>query len=66
MGSRRTGRWHRRPGTRLAIGCTATGPLGFTLPKQAWLARHRSRHRTYQDFSSEEVRGPTISQDTEE
>jgi len=66
MGSRRTGRWHRRPGTRLAIGCTATGPLGFTLPKQAWLARHRSRHRTYKDFSSEEVRGPTISQDTEE
>jgi len=29
------------PETRLAIGCTATGPLGFTLPKQAWLARRR-------------------------
>jgi hypothetical protein len=65
MGSRRTGRGHRRAGTRLAIGCTGTGPLGFTLPKQAWLARHRSRDRTYKDFSSEEVRGPAISQDTE-
>jgi len=65
MGGRRTGRWYRRAGTRLAIGCTATGPLVFTLPKQAWLARHRSRDRTYEDFSSEKVRGPAISQDTE-
>ena len=32
--------------TRLAIGCTAAGQPVFTLPKQAWLARHRSRERT--------------------
>jgi len=50
--------------TRLASGCTAAGPLGFTLPKQAWLARHRSGDRIYQDCSSEEVRGRAISQDT--
>ena len=27
-------------GTLLAEGFTAVGPLGFILPKQAWLARH--------------------------
>jgi len=43
--------------TRLAIGCPAAGQLGFILPKQSWLARHRSRDRIYQDCSSEEVRG---------
>jgi hypothetical protein len=30
----------------LADGFTAVGPLGFTQPKQAWLARHRSPTRT--------------------
>jgi hypothetical protein len=32
----------------LADGFMAVGPLGFILPKQAWLARHRSRDLTYQ------------------
>jgi hypothetical protein len=39
----------------LAGDFTAVGPLGFILPRQAWLARHRSRDLTYQDFSLDEV-----------
>jgi ketosteroid isomerase-like protein len=31
------------------------GPLGFTLPKQAWLDRHRSRDLRYDSFSLAEV-----------
>jgi ketosteroid isomerase-like protein len=31
------------------------GPLGFTLPKQAWLYRHRSRDLRYGSFSLAEV-----------
>ncbi|HEY3035880.1 MAG TPA: nuclear transport factor 2 family protein [Streptosporangiaceae bacterium] len=49
--------------TLLDGGFTAVGPLGFILPKQAWLARHRSRDLTYQDFSLDEVQGRPIGQD---
>jgi ketosteroid isomerase-like protein len=31
------------------------GPLGFTLPKPAWLARHRSGDLTYETFDLDEV-----------
>ena len=41
--------------TLLADGFTAVGPLGFILPRQAWLARHRSGDLTYQDFSLEDI-----------
>lgn len=47
----------------LADDFTAAGPLGFILPKQAWLARHRSRDLTYQDFSLDEVHGRPLGQD---
>lgn len=50
--------------TLLADSFTAVGPLGFILPKQAWLARHRSGDLTYQDISLDEVRarpaGPDV------
>jgi hypothetical protein len=29
---------------------TAVGPLGFMLPKQAWMARHRPGELTYGSF----------------
>jgi ketosteroid isomerase-like protein len=41
--------------TELASDFTAAGPLGFTLTKQAWLARHRHGDLTYQAFSLSEV-----------
>ncbi len=31
------------------------GPLGFILPKAAWLARHRHGDLAYQEFSLDEV-----------
>jgi ketosteroid isomerase-like protein len=31
------------------------GPLGFTLPKAAWLARHRPGELTYETFQLDEV-----------
>ena len=31
------------------------GPLGFTLPKTAWLARHRPGELTYESFQLDEV-----------
>jgi ketosteroid isomerase-like protein len=31
------------------------GPLGFTLPKPAWLERHRSRDLRYESFNLAEV-----------
>jgi ketosteroid isomerase-like protein len=49
--------------TLLAGDFTAVGPLGFILPKQAWLARHRSRDLTYQDFSLDEVQARPIGPD---
>jgi ketosteroid isomerase-like protein len=50
--------------TLLADGFIAVGPLGFILPKQAWLARHGSGDLTYQDFSLEEVQGRPVGPDT--
>ena len=41
--------------TLLTEDFTAVGPLGFILPKQAWLARHRSRDLTYDSFSLDET-----------
>jgi ketosteroid isomerase-like protein len=41
--------------TLLTQDFTAVGPLGFILPKQAWLARHRSRDLTYDSFSVDKV-----------
>jgi ketosteroid isomerase-like protein len=34
---------------------TAAGPLGFILPRQAWLARHRPGELTYDSFGLAEV-----------
>jgi ketosteroid isomerase-like protein len=34
---------------------TAVGPLGFILPRQAWLARHRPGELTYDSFGLAEV-----------
>jgi hypothetical protein len=39
----------------LAPGFYGVGPLGFILPKQAWLARHRSRDLLYSRFDVDEV-----------
>ncbi len=51
--------------TLLADGFTAVGPLGFILPRPAWLARHRSGDLTYQDFSLEDIQvrpvGPDVA-----
>jgi ketosteroid isomerase-like protein len=41
--------------TQPARDFTAAGPLGFTLTKQAWLARHRHGDLSYQAFSLSEV-----------
>ncbi len=39
----------------LANDFYAVGPLGFVLPKQAWLARHRQGDLSYQTFDLDEV-----------
>jgi hypothetical protein len=49
--------------TRLAIGFTAVGTLGFILPKQAWLARHRSRDLSNCGFSLGEIEDLRIGQE---
>lgn len=49
--------------TLLADGFTAVGPMGFILPKQAWLARHRSGDLMYQEFSLEEVQARPFGPD---
>jgi ketosteroid isomerase-like protein len=41
--------------TLLTQDFTAVGPLGFILPKRAWLARHRSRDLAYDAFGVGEV-----------
>jgi ketosteroid isomerase-like protein len=41
--------------TMLTDDFTAVGPLGFILPKQAWLARHRPGELTYDSFGLAEV-----------
>jgi len=53
----------RALGTLLADDFTAVGPLGFILPKQAWLARHRSGDLAYEAFIVEEVQARAIGQD---
>jgi hypothetical protein len=47
----------------LSEGFTAVSPLGFILPKAAWLARHRSRDLTYQQFGLDEVQGRPVGDD---
>lgn len=42
-------------GELLANDFTAIGPLGFILPKAAWLARHRQGELAYQAFSLQEI-----------
>jgi ketosteroid isomerase-like protein len=49
--------------TLLTEDFTAVGPLGFILPKQAWLARHRSGDLKYQDFSVTEVQVRPLGDD---
>lgn len=51
-------------GRLLADEFTAVGPLGFILPKQAWLARHRSGDLAYEAFSLEEVQACPIGPGT--
>jgi ketosteroid isomerase-like protein len=41
--------------TLLADGFYAVGPMGFVLPKPAWLARHRQGDLTYQTFDLDEL-----------
>jgi ketosteroid isomerase-like protein len=41
--------------TLLTDDFTAVGPLGFILPRQGWLARHRSGDLSYQAFTLDEV-----------
>jgi ketosteroid isomerase-like protein len=40
--------------TLLTSDFTAVGPLGFVLPKPAWLARHRSGDLRYRSFTVDE------------
>jgi ketosteroid isomerase-like protein len=49
--------------TLLADGFIAIGPMGFILPKVAWIGRHSSGDLTYQDFSLEEVEARPVGQD---
>lgn len=41
--------------TLLTEDFTAVGPLGFILPRQSWLARHRNGDLSYQAFTLDEV-----------
>jgi ketosteroid isomerase-like protein len=41
--------------TLLTEDFTAVGPLGFILPRQGWLARHRNGDLSYQVFTLDEV-----------
>lgn len=51
-------------GTLLTSDFTAVGPLGFILPRQAWLARHRQGDITYQAFSLDEVQIRPLAEGT--
>ncbi len=44
----------------LAADFVGVGPLGFTLPKEAWLARHQSDDLRYDTFAVDEVDVHTI------
>lgn len=39
----------------LAADFTAVGPLGFILPRQGWLARHREADLAYEAFDLDEI-----------
>ena len=41
--------------TMLTDDFVGVGPLGFTLPKPAWLGRHRSGDLTYETYGLDEV-----------
>jgi ketosteroid isomerase-like protein len=41
--------------TLLTSDFTAVGPLGFIIPKEGWLARHRQGDLAYQAFGLDEV-----------
>src|SRR5438046_1953533 len=41
--------------TLLTEDFAAVGPLGFILPRQGWLARHRNGDLSYQAFALDEV-----------
>ena len=46
----------------LADDFAGIGPVGFTLPKQAWLARHRSGDLRYDSFGLTEVQARVYGQ----
>jgi ketosteroid isomerase-like protein len=48
--------------TLLASDFTAVGPLGFILPKTAWLARHRQGDLAYESFDVTEVQTRSLGQ----
>jgi hypothetical protein len=50
--------------TLLADGFIAVGPLGFILPRPAWLDRHSSGDLVYEEFSLDEVQARPVNQDT--
>lgn len=41
--------------TLLTTDFTAVGPLGFILPRQAWLGRHREGELAYEAFDLDEI-----------
>jgi hypothetical protein len=43
---------------------TGVGPLGFLLPRQAWLGRHAPNGLTYDSFTLEDVQPRTYGDDT--
>ena len=49
--------------TMLADGFAAVGPLGFILPRPAWLARHSSGDLTYQDFTLADIHTRPVGPD---
>lgn len=48
--------------TLLAEDFTAAGPLGFILPKQGWLARHRTGDLSYETFTLGEVQARLLGE----
>jgi ketosteroid isomerase-like protein len=46
----------------LTAGFYGVGPMGFILPKTAWLARHQAGDLAYQDFSLEEIQVRTLGE----
>ena len=48
--------------TLLTEDFTAVGPLGFILPRQGWLARHRDGDLTYQTFTVDEIQARLLGE----